>query len=267
MFFGRDAELLKGLDELRRIRGTAGTQLFVILAASGAGKSSFLRAGLLPRLRRDDRTFLTLDVVRPERNVLTGDNGLARSIQATSKRLELKAPDLGDIKDACLASTDEVYNLLRELQSTATRRLGGDVTPPTLILPVDQGEELFAADAGPEAARFLELIAELAPPAIDPDSDTPITRAPHDIPVIVAMTIRTDRHHLLQDAPQLTGVPTVTFADLKAMPPHQFREVIVGPAQRATQGGQPLEIDPALVSQLVADCTSGADTLPAALPL
>ena len=32
---------------------------------------------------------------------------------------------------------------------------------PTLVLPVDQAEELFNADAGPEAPRFLELLAAL----------------------------------------------------------------------------------------------------------
>ena len=169
VFFGRDAELLKGLDELRRIRGAGGAQLFVILAASGAGKSSFLRAGLLPRLRRDDRTFLPLDVVRPERNVLTADNGLGRSIHASRARLGLNSPGLGDIKQACLTSTVQVYNLLHELQEAATQRIGGDTAPPTLVLPIDQGEELFGNEAGPEAARFLQLIADLAcPPSTPP---------------------------------------------------------------------------------------------------
>lgn len=37
------------------------------------GKSSFLRAGLLPRRGRDDRHFLLMGFVRPQRNVLTGD--------------------------------------------------------------------------------------------------------------------------------------------------------------------------------------------------
>ena len=32
---------------------------------------------------------------------------------------------------------------------------------PTLVLPVDQAEELFNADAGPEAPRFLQLLAFL----------------------------------------------------------------------------------------------------------
>jgi hypothetical protein len=57
VFFGRDAEILQGLDRLRGMRAAGDQGLFVILGASGAGKSSFLRAGLLPRLARDDRHF------------------------------------------------------------------------------------------------------------------------------------------------------------------------------------------------------------------
>ena len=80
VFFGRDAQILRGLDMLRGMRSTGVERLFVILGPSGAGKSSFLRAGLLPRFRQDDRPFLPLPIVRPERAVLTGELGLARSI-------------------------------------------------------------------------------------------------------------------------------------------------------------------------------------------
>jgi hypothetical protein len=41
-------------------------QLFIILGASGSGKSSFLRAGLLPRIRRDDVRFVPLPVIRAD---------------------------------------------------------------------------------------------------------------------------------------------------------------------------------------------------------
>ena len=60
IFFGRDAAIIEGLDRLRGLRDAAPPRLFVILGASGAGKSSFLRAGILPRLQRDDRNFLAL---------------------------------------------------------------------------------------------------------------------------------------------------------------------------------------------------------------
>ena len=57
VFFGRDAAIVHGLDELRGMRVAETKSLFVVLGPSGTGKSSFLRAGLLPRLAREDRRF------------------------------------------------------------------------------------------------------------------------------------------------------------------------------------------------------------------
>ena len=53
IFFGRDGPTVVGLDLLRGLREAAPPRLLVILGASGGGKSSFLRAGLLPRLARE----------------------------------------------------------------------------------------------------------------------------------------------------------------------------------------------------------------------
>ncbi len=82
IFFGRDAPVIEALDTLRRLREGAGPRLLVILGASGAGKSSFLRAGLLPRLQRDDRHFWALPVIRPERAAISGETGLVRALEA-----------------------------------------------------------------------------------------------------------------------------------------------------------------------------------------
>ena len=67
---------------------------------------------------------------------------------------------------------------------------------PTLVLPVDQAEELFNADAGPEAARFLELLAALV------EHEAGVTP-----PMIVALTIRADRPFLLELTENATRVP------------------------------------------------------------
>ena len=123
VFFGRDAQILRGLDALRGMRRSAMETLFVVLGPSGTGKSSFLRAGLLPRLRRDDREFMLLDIVRPQRNALTGDTGLARAIHATRTKLGLTAPGLGEIKQACLGGeVSQVAKWLQEVQQAAQRQ-------------------------------------------------------------------------------------------------------------------------------------------------
>ena len=258
IFFGRDAEIVRGLDTLRGMRRSGLESLFVVLGPSGTGKSSFLRAGLLPRVSRDDRDFTVLDIVRPQRNSLTGDSGLARAIHATRKRLRLTGPSLGVIKNACRSTdVDLLHGWLLEIQRTASAQLlvEADESPlPTLVLPVDQGEELFGADAGEEGTKFLELVAALVGRRADANRD--------QAGLIVAFTIRTDRYVSLQTAPQLSGVQAVVFDELKPMPRTQFKEVITGPAERATQGGHPLDLEDSLVNRLLDDCIEGADTLP-----
>src|SRR5262249_13961992 len=76
IFFGREAPTIEAIDRLRGMCEAAPPRLLVILGASGAGKSSFLRAGLLPRLGREDRTFLPLPVVRPDRSPITRETVL-----------------------------------------------------------------------------------------------------------------------------------------------------------------------------------------------
>ena len=89
IFFGRDGPTIVGLDLLRGLREVPPPRLLVILGASGAGKSSFLRAGLLARLARESEHFLPLPVIRPERAALTGQAGLITSLERTLKEAGL----------------------------------------------------------------------------------------------------------------------------------------------------------------------------------
>ncbi|MCV7300548.1 TIR domain-containing protein [Mycobacterium barrassiae] len=259
VFFGRDAQIVRALDAIRGMRRSGTNALFVVLGPSGTGKSSFLRAGLLPRLGREDRRFALLDIVRPERSALTGQSGLAAAIFAARKALGLSRPSLGDVKAACAAGdVDQVTAWLTEMRNEAAERLldrenddQDAPVAPTLVLPLDQAEELFSADAGEQADTFLRLLAG-------------VTRRLNALQagLVVAATIRTDRYELMQTHPALTGVGAVLFDELKPMPPTEFKEVIVGPAHRATDAGQPLRVAPELVERLLIDSAEGADTLP-----
>ncbi|NKY42664.1 TIR domain-containing protein [Nocardia cerradoensis] len=244
VYFGRDTQILQGLNRLRGLRAAGTAALFAILGPSGSGKSSFLRAGLLPRLAREDRRFLVLELVRPERDPLTGPRGIAASIHATRVRFGLPTPPLGTIKAAVRDDPAAVSRLLTELQQQAMRRDLTDPAPPTLVLPIDQAEELLLPDV--DGGRTLALVARLL---------TAHTQ------LIVAMTVRTDRYHLLQTAPQLNATDIVEFG-LAPMAHARFGEVITGPATRATRAGTRLELAPDLVDYLLADSAEGSDTLP-----
>ena len=115
VFFGRDAQIVNGLDRLRGVRHGGMDRVMIILGASGAGKSSFLRAGLLPRLRRDDRNFLPLPVIRPETAVMTGKNGLAAAVHAEMHRHGLKQ-NLAKIRSRLARGAKSFEQLLGELQ-------------------------------------------------------------------------------------------------------------------------------------------------------
>ncbi|GAA3683057.1 hypothetical protein GCM10023081_21260 [Arthrobacter ginkgonis] len=252
VFFGRDAQIVRGMDALRGMRTAGVESLFVILGPSGAGKSSFLRAGLLPRLRREDRKFLVLDIVRPERNALTGEQGLGQAVHALRTRLGLERPTLGELKEACFSDPDMLRQWLLEARQKAFEQLlevPPNTPPPTLVLPLDQAEELFNADAGTEGPLFLDLLGRLCHRGTEQT-------------MIVACTIRADRYEALQTAPELAELQGVVFDDLKPMPRAQFKEVILGPAARAGQAGKRLSVEPALVDRLLEECGQGADTLP-----
>jgi WD40 repeat protein len=301
VFFGRDGEIARGLDELRKMRfrllaSMSGLKsLFVVLGPSGSGKSSFLRAGLIPRLQRDDRRFVVLGIVRPDRKPLAGEHGLAAAIHSGRQALKISGTSLGDIKKACREEdVDTICRLLREVRDAAAKRLAatsgeaaaaapraraGDNTiaadpradaahdngnqgsattdvpqklsAPTLVLPLDQAEELFSSDAGMQAEQFLSLLAEL------------LRRLNADeVGLIVAAAIRTDRYAAMQTHPALDGIGTVLFNELKPMPTHQFPEVIIGPAARAAEAGDQLTFAGDLVNRLISDAAEGADTLP-----
>jgi formylglycine-generating enzyme required for sulfatase activity len=251
VFVGRGGPIVEALDQLRGLRETAPPRLLVILGASGAGKSSFLRAGLFPRLKRDDRNFLPLPIIRPERAAISGETGLLAALEGAFAAARIPIPR-ADLRAVVQAGSIKLKPLLQALAEKATpNALGADAKPkpPALILSIDQAEELFLAEAQDEAQPFLALLRDLLI---------------EDAPTVIAVcTIRSDNYERLQLAPELEGVRQ-DMLSLPPMPKGSYAEVIKGPARRLEGTERAVEIEDALVDALLADIEAGGakDALP-----
>ncbi len=252
IFFGRDGPTIVGLDLLRGLREAPPPRLLVILGASGAGKSSFLRAGVLPRIARESQHFLPLPVIRPERAVLSGEAGLITTLETALKAAGLPRAR-ADIRKAVEAGPASIASLLQDLVQAKTAVHAGDSTkspkPPTLVLAIDQAEELFHAEGGEEAVFFLDFLAKLV--------------AEDDPALIAVFTIRSDSYERLQMAKSLEGLRQHALS-LPPMPKGAYAEVIKGPARRLEGTSRALKIEEALVDELLADIERGGakDALP-----
>ncbi len=237
VFFGRDAPVIEALDALRGLSEAAPPRLFVILGASGAGKSSFLRAGLLPRLSQDSAHYLSLPPIRPERAALRGANGLVAALSSAAEKARLP---LSRAQILETAEAEELRPLLRQLSNGSAER--------RIVFAIDQAEELFRSLGAAEGQRLLELLGDLA------KSDDP--------PVVILFAIRSDSYAALQQAVPLAGLSQKTFS-LQPMPRGAYQTVIERPGQRLEQAGRKFAIDPALTNSLLEDVERGSgDALP-----
>jgi formylglycine-generating enzyme required for sulfatase activity len=251
IFFGRDGPIVEVLDKLRGLRATTPPRLLVILGASGAGKSSFLRAGLFPRLARDDRNFFPLPIIRPERAAITGDTGLLAALEQAFYAAGIPTTR-AKLRASFEAVAAELARLLQALVDKATPSAPDAETkskPPTLIFFIDQGEELFRAEGREEAQKLLALLPDLL------RSDAPA--------LIVLLTIRSDSYGHLQEEQMLDGIAKTPF-DLSQMPKGSYADVIKGPVQRLAGTKRALKIEDGLPDALLADIEAGGgkDSLP-----
>jgi formylglycine-generating enzyme required for sulfatase activity len=251
IFFGRDAPIVRALDQLRGLRESAAPRLLVVLGGSGAGKSSFLRAGLFPRLRRSDRHFLPLPMIRPERAAINGDGGLVQAVEQVFCERGLPMTR-AKVRGTIEGGVSGLLTLLESLVQGAARADVGEAAqskPPTLVVSIDQGEELFRSEGQDEAQILLSFLRDLL-----------FAEAPASI---VLFTIRSDSYAHLQESKFLDGVDKVPF-DLGPMPKGSYADVIRGPARRLQETERLLTIEDGLVEALLGDVEAGGakDALP-----
>lgn len=247
VYFGRDIAVDDCVAHLDTLSRTGGSLL--IFGPSGSGKSSLMRAGILPIIRRQPRRWVVFPTFRPR-----GD-GLA----AFARALGLPPPRIGRAgDDAHDGSQDEVA---RDIAATFSEKLdswrathtSGEVP---ILVPIDQLEECFGAQ------QQLTVSVHRSPPMsgharVFVRVLVHLLKARSDLAIM--MTIRSDSLAVLQahrgDDENLPYQRL--FHPLNPMRRSDLFKVIAGPAQHAE-----IELEPGLVGRIVDDVKSGE-----ALPL
>src|SRR5215831_9831346 len=229
-FFGREAATIQVLERMSRL--LAGVGLLVVSGASGAGKSSLLRAGVLPRIREDGLAAAPGAASWP-RVVFT-------PTRAPLDELALRVAPLAGADAAAVrrgVAADPGGFALTARQAALARPLAsaggpnGPVAernqPPQqrrLLLVVDQFEELFTqcADEGQRRA-FIRALHGAATAGHGPDQ-TPAA--------LVLLGVRADFETRCADYPQLAG-PVQDRYLVTSMTERQLRMAITEPAKKA----------------------------------
>ena len=228
VFFGRDDEVQEILDLLTRVRRFSGSRSVVLLGASGSGKSSVLKAGLLPRLRLKEDDWLLVEPFRPRARPF---QQMAIALAASLKRYG-KSPDWHLLRDRLEAAPEATLaDTLVDLRVAACR------DSATTLLLIDQAEELLSVQAEPVLGA--------------------IAAAPNDsgAPTIALFTLRSDFFAAFQRLAANVALQIQTLP-IGHMPMERLPRIIEGPAERYA-----IPIEPDLTRQIVEDAA------PHSLPL
>jgi hypothetical protein len=235
VFFGRDHEIERLLELVQPVlqRGVA-RRLMAIVGPSGSGKSSLVRAGLLPRLEHLRGRWVVVPPMLPGQKPT---RNLARSLaQAFSARGHERSPaELERHLGTSPAALGEMAGELAEITDG-----GSNGAEPNVLVVIDQAEELITRSGEREQQLFLGLLGG----ALNEQS-----------PLWVVATVRSE---FLSSAPERAGLADLVGDSLLVEPLSRTRlpEVIERPAQRVG-----LYFEPGLVGRMVED-TIGGDALP-----
>ncbi|MER6148192.1 helix-turn-helix domain-containing protein [Streptomyces hirsutus] len=233
-FFGRERATAALVE---RVFERVGSGPLMLVAPSGAGKSSLLNAGLVPALRRGDFPMPGADrwpVVAFTPTSRPLDELLERTAKAVGGDLAVTVEEVRENPDA-------VLDAIRAMMGDPPEPSGGRRPPPCRsVLIVDQFEELFTLCADEDERRsFVRVLCALA--ASRPEESA------HG-PTVVVLGVRADFTGNCLDLPELAPVLTDGLFVLPPMSVGELRESITRPAELAG-----LTLQPGLVPLLLRD--------------
>lgn len=241
LFRGRSREIAEGVEKVQKLRDEVDTALMMVVGASGSGKSSLVRAGLLPVFKRDAERWLVLDPFRPGLDPL---RELANSLVefARSCGAEHRLTAMQKRLSQCMHESLSMASIITELRHLTGRNSA------ILLITIDQFEELLAtassrdADERPQQVRdFLVFLKHVLEADIGK--------------LLVIGTLRSDYLDTYQSDRYLANPKSLTFI-LRPMSEENFREVIEEPAEIAG-----IDIEKGLVDRIISDTKTG-DALP-----
>ena len=238
-FFGRETLTAELVTRVAASAASNARALFVA-GPSGSGKSSLVRAGLVPALRRGAPLWSPVlgsehwlyETFKPGRAPL---DELARIVSSFAN-----SPDAGD--DFRAHASDDATRLHRwadiALKDDSQRRA---------VIVIDQFEEIFTQlttpDQEKERVAFLNLLTHAA--------------TVENGRVLVIFTLRSDFVSNCASYPNLNALVNQQFIQVGAMTPDELVSAIARPAYQVG-----LRLDPALISQIVNDVRGEPGALP-----
>ncbi len=259
-FEERDARVFYGRGELtdQLVQKLAArldrTGILLVTGESGTGKSSLLRAGLMPRLAAG---ALGPGSERWPRRVIRPAGSPLREL--ATQLAELASADPVSVYRSLSAAPGEAPTLAELAIRTATGRgararsrgpaEAAAAAPPRLILVVDQFEELFTAGEDTEAgqAEREAFIATLHAAATCPAGPQKLP------PALVVAAVRADFLGRLIAYPPLKAALDAGPFTVGSMSEAELRLAMTGPAAEAG-----LAVEPALVEAVIAELHEGA---------
>jgi WD40 repeat protein/transcriptional regulator with XRE-family HTH domain len=233
LFVGREtltAKLTERILSLTSSRTSHETRFLAVVGASGSGKSSLVRAGLIPALRWDARSAdWHIHVLTPAAHPL---ESLASSLTSESESVSATATLMDDL------AVDP-----RNLQIFAKRKLRSE-NNTKLLLIIDQFEELFTlCRSEEERASFISNLLAAASEV--------------EGPVFVLITLRADFYAHCANYVQLRETLALNQEYIGAMNDDELRHAIEEPARRGRW-----ELESGLVDLLLHDVGHEPGALP-----